>query len=68
MLFKDIKVGKTYEVKSLGEIVRVKVTEKLRTKDFCRVEYEYPEMNMFGCTKGWQFDKAGVFTNMIPVS
>ena len=69
MLFKDIKVGETYEVKSLGKIVNVKVTEKLKNKNFYRVEYAYPEMNYFGCTKGWQFSETTDFPNIkLPTS
>lgn len=64
MLFKDIKVGQTYEVRSLGEIVKVKVTKKLKHTCFYRVEYEYPEMNFLGCTKGWQFSETTDFPNI----
>ncbi len=63
MIYKDIKVGQTYEVKSLGRIVKVKVTEKRKYKNYYRVEYEYPEMNIFGCTKGWQFSDTSIFQN-----
>ena len=68
MLFKDIKVGQTYKVRSLGKIVKVKVTEKLKNKNFYRVEYAYPEMNCFGCTKGWQFGNTADFPNIRTVA
>ena len=68
MLFKDIKVGKTYEVKSLGKIVKVKVTEKRKLETFYRVEYEYSEINFLGCTKGWQFSKTNDFPNIRTVA
>ena len=68
MLFKNIKVGKTYEVRSLGEIVKVKVTGKLKNKNFYCVVYAYPEMNCFGCTKGLQFNNTADFPNIRTVA
>ena len=68
MLFKDIKVGQTYEVKSLGESVNVKVTAKRKYGNIRRVEYEYPEMNIFGCTKGWQLGFTDDFPNIRTVA
>ena len=46
MLFKDIKVGQTYEVRSFGEIVKVKVTEKVKNKKTlpCRVRLSRNEL------------------------
>lgn len=68
MLFKDIKVGETYKVESLGKIVNVKVTAKSRNNNIRRVEYEYPEMNIFGCTKGWQMGNTADFPNIMPIA
>lgn len=68
MLFKDIRVGETYKVESLGKIVNVKVTAKLKKGNLHRVEYEYPEMNMFGCTKGWQFGNTADFPNIMAIA
>ena len=67
MLFKDIKVGETYKVESLGKIVNVLVTAKSKDNNIRRVEYEYPEMNIFGCTKGWQFGNGSDFPNIMPL-
>lgn len=68
MLFKDIKVGETYKVESLGKIVNVKVTAKSRNNNIRRVEYEYPEMNIFGCTKGWQMGNTADFPNIMAIA
>lgn len=68
MLFKDIKVGKTYKVESLGKIVNVKVTAKSKYNNIRRVEYEYPEMNIFGCTKGWQMGNTADFPNIMAIA
>lgn len=68
MLFKDIKVGETYKVESLGKIVNVKVTAKSRNNNIRRVEYEYPEMNIFGCTKGWQTGNTADFPNIMAIA
>jgi hypothetical protein len=67
-IMKQFEVGKTYKVESLGKIVKVKVTEKLKNKNFCRVEYAYPEMNCFGCTKGWQFGNTADFPNIMAIA
>lgn len=67
MLYKEIKIGQTYKVESLGQIVIVKVTAKRNINDIRRVEYEYPEMNIFGCTKGWQFGNGSDFPNIMPL-
>lgn len=64
MLFKDIKVGETYKVESLGKIVNVKVVGKSKVKGFYVVKYEYPEMNIFGCAKGKQFSDNRNFPNI----
>lgn len=68
MLFKDIKVGETYKVGSLGKIVNVKVTAKSRNNNIRRVEYEYPEINIFGCKKGWQMGNTADFPNIMPIA
>lgn len=64
MLFKDIKVGKIYKVNSLCEDTNVKVVGKSKVKGFYVVKYEYPEMNIFGCTKGKQFSDNRNFPNI----
>lgn len=67
MLYKDIEIGKTYRTQSLGKIVEVKVTAKVKTKNYYRVEYDYSEPTVFGCTKGWQFSKYSHKFNFEPV-
>ena len=67
MTYRQIKIGANYVVKSLGEMLEVTVTEKKHYNGYYRVEYAYPYMNVFGCTKGWQFCKDGVFPNILPV-
>lgn len=66
MTYSEVKVGAKYIVKSFGDFVVVTVTEKKHYNGYYRVEYEYPEMNLFGCTKGWQFCTDGVFPNIRP--
>ena len=68
MLFNEIKVGETYKVESLGKIVNVKVTAKSRNNNIRRVEYEYPEMNILGCKKGWQMGNTADFPNIMPIA
>lgn len=64
MIYKDIKVGKTYEVKRFFHKVNVKVTKKWKKNGNFHVEYELPEMDVMGCTKAWQISETNDFPNI----
>ena len=64
MDYKNIKKGETYQTRSMGQIVKVKVTNKVKKENFYKLEYEYITENLFGFTKGWQFSETTDFPNI----
>ena len=67
MLYKDIKIGNVYKTRSIGYLVKVKITGKKRTKNFYKLEYQYVDEHPFGYTTGWQFSESFNFSNVSAV-
>lgn len=64
MDFREIKVGNYYKTRSLGHVVKVKVTEKKKTENFYKLAYKYVTPNLFGFEIGWQFSETSNFPNV----